>query len=432
LALQPLLSEAVDYFREEPGFDHLLKLFMKKYESLGRIGGSVTIRHLSAEALHYIAAFYGVDPNDLKDQRISLKSFERQLQKTRFEGITLHALLEAYFGEPLRSRREKREQEREANHAFLQRCATQYPVLQNWIEYILHEPPDARFIYRLLDADLDQLSKMLSLVATALSSLPAAGQAERLPLFSQRVAGDPHAFDVQGTLGKLFLHALAVQQAVTTADSIHVPSTSEEINDCLQHVGLLRDDLHNFVTCAGLVAETDTGIHPVWREAVLTQTVWHAPVRELLKTRMIYPYKGRQVWMVENSGVCSAILDACPQAPVVCTHGQFKLAVWLLLDRLTQRDVILRYAGDFDPEGLGMAHKLKERFPSIRMWHMDKADYDRTNPQKPISHERLHQLDRITDPQLLPVAVAMKQRKVAGYQEALVGAYIQDIKEATK
>lgn len=63
---------------------------------------------------------------------------------------------------------------------------------------------------------------------------------------------------------------------------------------------------------------------------------------------------------------------------------------------------------------------------------MDKADYDHTNPQKPISHERLHQLDRITDPQLLPVAVAMKQRKVAGYQEALVDAYIQDIKGATK
>lgn len=39
---EKMAAEAANYFRKEPGFDRLFARFKKKYESLGRIGGTVT------------------------------------------------------------------------------------------------------------------------------------------------------------------------------------------------------------------------------------------------------------------------------------------------------------------------------------------------------------------------------------------------------
>ena len=426
------MQEAIRFFRGEPGFNRLLKLFKQKYESLGRVGGTVNLARFTAEERHAIAEFYGMHDEDLTEKPVvSLQGFERQLQKTRFEGVTLHELLEQYFGEPIVSNKARREQKEATIRAFFVRCGDRWPIIENWVAHILQNPVDARFIYSLAHEDRDRLDVMIGCVAEALAALPDPGQAERLPLFAQRVTGDPHAFDVQEEQGRLLLHALAVQRASEEREAVKMPAGSEAINDLLQYAGLLRDDLHNFVTCAGLLAETADGIHPAWRAMSLTQTVWHVPVRELVKTSTIYPSKGHHVWIVENSGVCSAILDACPEAPVVCTHGQFKLATWLLLDRLAQKDVILHYSGDYDPEGLGMAQTLKDRYPEhMQLWHMNVGSYRKTEPQKQLGEERLKKLNRITDPELLSVARAMQQRQAAGYQEALLDTLIADIKGA--
>ena len=60
---------------------------------------------------------------------------------------------------------------------------------------------------------------------------------------------------------------------------------------------------------------------------------------------------------------------------------------------------------------------------------MDVASYRNSKPQKPLSEERLKQLMRITDPELLPVVSAMQQQQTAGYQEALLDSLIADINE---
>ncbi len=424
------VEEAVRFFREEPGFDRLFRLFKKKCESLGRVGGSVKLSQFTEAELRSIANFYGTSYDTFVEKdMVRLKGFEQQLQKTRFEGVALHELLETYFGERLMSNKMKREQERAEVRAFFAKCADMYPAIVEWIVHVLQKPADARFIYNLERENRDRLQKMIACVAKAMSQLPGKGEAERLPLFAQRVTGNPHAFDVQGEQGRLFLHALAVHRARKEGEAVRMPNGSEEMNDLLQYAGLLRDDLHNFVTCAGLLAETARGVHPVWREAALSYTVWHVPVRELVKTVSIYPYRGRHVWIVENSGVYSAILDACPEAPIVCTHGQFKLATWLLLDRITRHNVVLYYSGDYDPEGLRMAQNLKDRYREhIQFWRMDVENYRSTKPQKKVGQDRLKKLERITHPELLPVASEMKRLQAAGYQEALTDSFIHDIR----
>ncbi|TCP29991.1 uncharacterized protein (TIGR02679 family) [Scopulibacillus darangshiensis] len=423
------MQEAVHYFRSEPGFSRLLALFKRKYQSLGRVGGTVTLSRFSEKELLAIADFFGRDAADLgANPIVSLKNFEQRLQKTRFEGLTLHNVLEAFFKEKVISNKERQAQKQDALKQFFITTADQNPVLRDWVSHVLDKSPDTRFVYTLAEQNRHLLKEMIGHVAKALDGLPANGKTERLPFFAQRITGDPHAFDVQTEQGKLLLHAIAVYKAIEEEEPVQMPAGSEGINDILQSVGILRDDLHNFVTCTGLLADTAEGIHPVWQEAARTQTVWHVPVRELTKTENIYPYHGRDVWIVENSGVCSTILDACPAAVMVCTHGQFKLATWLLLDRLVQNDVTLHYSGDFDPEGLGMAQRLVDRYPGhIHLWHMDLTSYMDAGPNKYIEKARLEKLNRITQPVLLQTAERMKLLKKASYQEALIKRLIGDM-----
>ena len=96
----------------------------------------------------------------------------------------------------------------------------------------------------------------------------------------------------------------------------------------------MRDDLWSFVSCRGFLAEGEMGIHPVWKAAVETGSVLNVPMKELLKLKKCLACERKKVWIVENSSVCSTIVDEVPVAPVICTHGQFRAASWVLLDLL--------------------------------------------------------------------------------------------------
>ncbi|RKQ16394.1 DUF2399 domain-containing protein [Oceanobacillus bengalensis] len=172
------------------------------------------------------------------------------------------------------------------------------------------------------------------------------------------------------------VHLLAVDYY--NSESVAVPADSQGINDLLLHYKIFRDDITNYVTCANLLAETKDGVHPMW-EAASVHSVMNIPLRELIALTTVYPASRKKtVWIVENSGVYSSILDKLPHVPLICTHGQFKLVGLLLIDLLVKEDCTLYYAGDFDPEGLSMAEKLLQRHPNnIHPWKMDVAHYQK-------------------------------------------------------
>src|SRR5699024_1251700 len=112
------------------------------------------------------------------------------------------------------------------------------------------------------------------------------------------------------------------------------------------------------------------------------------------------------------------------------TNGQFTLATLRLLDLLAENGCTLYYASDFDPEGLGMAERLLIRYPkSVRLWRMDDASYEQSEPTYPLSEDRLEKLSKITEEELVSVAEKMHRIGKAGYQEALVKQMYLDIKE---
>lgn len=423
--MEKQLKEAVTFFKSEKAYAKLFQAFRKKYESLGRIGGTIPIEQFTTKEVEIFSQFFGVSVEQLKRKgRIALQDFEEQLKSTRFHSVQLKEVLDYYFGETILSNKERRRANEEQLRKFLQKQNEQYPHLSFWFQHVENNEVENRFLLRLAEKDNELFARYLKLLNRAFQSLPT--KAERLPIFSQRITGDPHALDVDKELGRIFLHFLVIKNDTS---STSYPQNTREINDLLEHYNLYRDDLLNFVTCANLLAEKDGQIHPVWQAAVDTNSVQLVPLRELLKIDNVRPVSGNTVWIVENSGVYSTLIDSVPHAPIICTNGQFTLASLTLIELLAQSGYTLKYSSDFDPEGLGMADRLMKKFPHVMtLWHMDQRAYYDTKPMRPLTKERLNKLKRLQNATLQEVAAEMISTEKAGYQEALIDLYIRDLK----
>jgi len=423
------MNKTVDLFRTEPGFYKLFNLFKEKYRSLGRLGGYVKLSGFTRLELESVAGFLAISPEELAEKgKVGLIAFEKALKQTAFAQYSLPELIENVLGEKLITKAEEIRESETNEAAFWAQLVEECPEGRWWWEHIRSKAPDARWIWALYHEDAEALKAKLLTVFSAYQALPAAGAYERLPLFSQRVTGQPHFFDQDRTEGKLFLHCLYVGQFQQDAIET-MPKTSEEINDLLAKYGLLKDDLWSFVTCCGLIAETASGAYRVFQAALEDGASLNVPMRELVKLRRISPAVGNKVWILENSSVCSTLMDEVPGVPIICTHGQFRTAAWILIDRLLESDVELHYSGDLDPEGLQMAARLHRRAAGrVRFWRMDVAAYQRSRSDEDIS-DRLSKLEGIHLPELAPVIDELKKTKKAGYQEGLISELIADLQK---
>ncbi|MGG3843492.1 TIGR02679 family protein [Anoxybacillus kestanbolensis] len=405
------VEEAVQFFRGECSFHRLFCEMKKKYESLGRIGGTISVSSFSAEEKEAIASFFGKEMS-----RVSLAAFEQQLANTRFAGISLVELLSCYFGEPLVTKKEQQQEIEREKEAYFTRLMNTYRAQRDWLMAVEKQ----RFVQLAYQQNHHALEAALSAVCRALEQLPSTYV--RLPVFAQKVANDPHMFDLHTLAGKLLLSALEFY-----TDTEYDLSAVEDVNELLQSYRLLREDVLNFVTCAGVMAETEKGRHPVFAAACATNTALNVPLREVMPLVRAYPSVGNNVFVVENAGVFSTLLDA--NVPLISTNGQLNLATRWLFDLLVKEGVTFYYSGDFDPEGLKMAQRLVERYgSSVRLWHYDCSDYLATKPTVPLSDERLAKLQSVTLHDLQPVKQEILRRKKAGYQEALVEQLRREVK----
>ena len=398
------LEEAVQFFRGERTFHRLFCEMRKKYESLGRIGGTISLYDFSSEEKEAIDSFFGKEMS-----RVSLAAFEKQLQNTRFAGISLVELLSHYFGEPLVTKKEQQIEAEREKEAYFERLMNMDREHRDWIQAASKQ----RLVQLAYAQQREELETAFVAVCHALKHLPAPTYV-RLPVFAQKVANDPHAFDLHTLAGKLLLSALQFY-----AEKDYDISSVEDVNELLQSYRLLREDVLNFVTCAGIMAETESGRHLVWAAACETNTALNIPLREVMPLTRAYPSIGNTVFVVENAGVFSTLLDT--NVPLISTNGQLNLATMWLLDLLVKEGITLYYSGDFDPEGLKMAQRFIERYgEAVRLWHYERDDYLASQPTIPLSEERLTKLQSVTIDALQPLKKEMMRLKKAGYQEALV------------
>ena len=423
-----LQKEALAYLESRPFLKDLLKRFLEKYRSLGRWGGKLRLCRLNELQRRELSAFLREPVGE--NIELQYQAFSAAWGNTRFSDMALPEMAEILWPRKTVSKKAEASQKEQA---WRQEVLALYAVFSKdslpcqWLDGILL----GRFLWR---AASHEEVQALQLVAKALSELPTGYRYERLPVFANRLCGQPHMLDDGTETGRLFLRALAYLCGAEVR-------TAEEKAELLYQYHLLKDDILNQVSVYGLRAwsvdyESGELIEcRYWQEASKANAVLNVPLREIVRLEKFLPMEspdgsGRwPVYVVENAGVFSSLVDGMSAhgilKPLLCLHGQPKTASWALLDRLYASRAMFLYSGDYDPEGLGIADKVLQRYRGSKCWHMSVAEYGKS--QENLVERRMQQLKSIKSAELQALSAAIIKRGTAFYQESLLKFMLDDL-----
>jgi uncharacterized protein (TIGR02679 family) len=209
------------------------------------------------------------------------------------------------------------------------------------------------------------------------------------------------------------------------------PSDAEERSELLYRAGIIKDEVSNFTVCSGLLASENDKIHEGWKGFYEKGEPLQISIWNLSKLDKIWT-DSKMIFVFENPTVFSEVLFQTSKCKVslLCTNGQVKLASLIVLDYLAKQGVTIFYSGDFDPEGLMIADRLKRRYgKKLCLWRYDAKDYIRIKSSEDIDDIRLKKLSKLSDKSLIELGNIILQNGCAGYQEMLVDRYVEDIRK---
>lgn len=249
--------------------------------------------------------------------------------------------------------------------ARLEAACTARPALRPWVADLGR----TGLVRRLAGGDLAAGERLVDAALAVVAALPAPDRA--LARFANHVLGDAHALDPDRPVETLALGAARALVGPPTATG------AEGRRETWAAVGVLVDDLTTQVLVLGLPGGTATPVDRLLAAArdagepvplTLGMLVRHPP--------RLWPAAPAVVSVVENVTVLAAAAAALGSAcrPLVCTRGQPTVAVLRLLDAVAATGVRMRYQGDFDWPGVGIANRVLARVPATP-WHADAATY---------------------------------------------------------
>lgn len=207
-----------------------------------------------------------------------------------------------------------------------------------------------------LGAMLTRLATMLPRQGTTLAELAA------------MATGDSHGLDRGRPAGVLALRLAAVRAGLDGA----APVLDRRL--VWASVGVLCDELSAPALVLNLLATGDGFADEELRRHRAAGEPYRISVRQLLRQppRLACP----TVFVCENPSVLAAASDAlgagCP--PLVCTEGQPRSAVHLMLQGLSRCGTQLRYHGDFDWPGIRIGNLVVDRYGAIA-WRFGTEAY---------------------------------------------------------
>lgn len=443
------LRECVEYFREREVYRKIFAKIREKVIGLGHFGGSVTFASLSQGEKEQLEGFFQKSLRSQKTVTISAVLMQKALENSRFAGLSWERILETYFEEPLIGRAEQERRRREEKEQFFRQflmasrqginevvskveewpeeCVEQGMELDNltevtpgqaWLLRALEGGSGAGLLAAQYREDREQLHTALTMVMKAAENLPSERQEfETLPVFAAKVTGNPHYFD-QGTIGGRLLEAFLTDYCGGEREpGFSEPEWKSRI---LYGAGLLRDELSNYTMAYGIWGRRKNGVLHNGMKGFFQEK--EPVVCTLLTLGTLKDAGGNQdVYVVENPAVFTELMFRYPQASLVCTNGQPRLASLVLLDFLKQHST-LWYAGDFDPEGLLIAQRLKQRYGNaLQFWDYRVEYYRKAMSEVLLDEKRLHKLDGVSEPGLVEIAGEIRQTRRAAYQEAMLG-----------
>lgn len=415
-------------------FEWLVKRIRDRLEAGRPLTGTASLARPTAAQKDAMARLLGRPPSRGRTLRVALPALSSRLCEA---GICddLEDVARA-FGEPLI--------DRQAAVVLvarfweeMSRLVTEHASLQPWInidrwwERLLA----AGLLMRLADGKLEQVRALLHSTFRVLGALPVRGMP--LPELAAATLGDSHGLDRDQPVSTLVLRALsevtetavlpqAVPGGADASQLLRVHRDAAARHELWARVGVDVDALAGSVLALNLPA-SDQGLTggSLCRHAAVGE-----PVRLTGRQLLTHPpdlsaIQGRLVHICENPAVVAAAAHRLGTrcAPILCTEGQPRVPMQLLVSQIVAAGGRLLIRADFDWGGVGIVNGLLERCgAAARPWRMGCADYLALPAGPPLRLDRRRETP--WDPVLSSTMVA---RGVAVHEESLLATLLMDL-----
>ncbi len=421
-----------EYLKQNPAYNRCMKEFCKKWQSYGRITGTIVLKAASAEEKKAIGGIVG--KRFFEDKiNVTFLEFEQGLQKTKFAPIDMKKVLEMYFGCTLHTNLEKRQQKKNEKEKFFDEL---YEGFQEdmgedsgAVRWICDVKDSKKYGYHILvkehekgNREAIQLARNVGKALVLLENL-ADGEEKLLAVLSSEVSGNPHYFDMGKTTAQLLTYA------VCRWKGCEYPQGAYEWRRCMAEAGVISDSIASMVHAYGVCIETKDGVHEAY-DAFRKRKEPYVITAENLKTVVRASAVHNKVYVVENEMVFLYLLEHCRNQDItcLCTSGQLRAAAFGLLSLLIQSGATIFYSGDLDAEGMGIADRLWQKYgDAICLWRMGEQDYEASRSNEALSDKQLSSLEQLKNPILQKTAEVVLKEKKAGYQENILKLLLKDL-----
>ena len=423
------MKESLDLINSNKIYKKIFLEVYSKYKKYGKITGSFTLKAATTEERQILFNF---DSKALTEGKAKIKcSTVRDLFNRKLKEYSFEELLVKLVGKELKTNKEVKDEEKEQEEKFYDDIlkASDDGVGKQWFIEILDKKKYGYNIivrkYKSEIRNLKELKRKIILIINSLNKLPYLNnEYENIAVFSAVNTKDSHFFDSDKFTGRLFIKAISF---ILNKDD---PKDINEINELYYEVGILKDEISNHTTIYGLNAFNMDSSEV---KAVNSFNLWKEPLQISISNLLKIDYFeaiNNTVFIFENPAVFHKILKVNgDNISLICTSGQLNLSSYILLNKIRNLKNIY-YAGDFDPEGLMIAYKIKKRYKDkVKFLNYTRESYINTMSNNIIEEKSMSQLNKINCSELDEVINELRINKRAAYQELLIDEYLDLIKK---
>lgn len=418
-----MMNEEFCQYLSDNEFSEFMQLWKKQYEKYGTCKGSIDLV-LNDSNRECISGLMGKDYYGVDCVHITFRQLQKAILNTKYENCDFNEVLKMYFNQGVLTNKYRQEQEQMRVQNIFKQFFKQEGKSQQWI-YNTYTNRDSVYI-RIAQASKENEQKCINTVCVvmkALNHLPMwENKKENISLFASYHTKNPHAFDKNTFAYYLMMHGIVYFLKVD------FPKTNLEQNEILYRAGLYQDGISNYCSVARLQAFNENNQpHLGWAGFYDSYEALNVNMDNLLHIHFITCCD--RVYIVENPSVFQALLKKIKKEKIkkiglVCTNGQLNYSAYLLLDILVNSNVEIYYSGDMDPEGLLIADKIKQRYPSTKLWCYDVRQYEISKSKEQATDQRMHMLDALKDEALIRIGKCISENKNrVGYQENMIEEY---------
>lgn len=418
-----MMNEEFCQYLSDNEFSEFMQLWKKQYEKYGTCKGSIDLV-LDDSNRECISGLMGKDYYGVDCVHITFCQLQKAILNTKYENCDFNEVLKMYFNQGVFTNKHRQEQEQIRVQNIFKHFFKQEGKSKQWI-YNTYTNRDSVYI-RIVQASKENEQKCINTVCVvmkALNHLPMwENKKENISLFASYHTKNPHAFDKNTFAYYLMMHGIVYFLKVD------FPKTNLEQNEILYRAGLYQDGISNYCSVARLQAFNENNQpHLGWAGFYDSYEALNVNMDNLLHIHFITCCD--RVYIVENPSVFQALLKKIKKEKIekiglVCTNGQLNYSAYLLLDILVNSNVEIYYSGDMDPEGLLIADKIKQIYPSIKLWCYDVRQYEISKSKEQATDQRMHMLDALKDEALIRIGKCISENKNrVGYQENMIEEY---------